>query len=62
MKSIRVHETGPPEVMRLEEVPTPNRRLAKCWSESGRVGVNPVETYIRAGRYPVLAPFHNAGQ
>ncbi len=51
MKAIRVHQFGPPEVMKLEEapdlVPGPGQVLVKI----GAVGVNPVETYIRSGAY-----------
>jgi len=59
MKAIRVHEFGGPEVLRLEEVsqlqPGPGQVLVRIHA----VGINPVETYIRAGthsRKPAL-PF-----
>jgi NADPH:quinone reductase len=52
MKAIRVHAFGEPEVMRLEDVlepdPGPGQVLVRVYA----VGVNPVETYIRAGIYP----------
>jgi NADPH:quinone reductase len=52
MKAIRVHEFGPPEVMRLENVadlrPGPGQVAVRIHA----VGVNPVETYIRSGIYP----------
>jgi NADPH:quinone reductase-like Zn-dependent oxidoreductase len=48
MKAIHVHEFGGPEVLRLEEVPTPkpgpDEVLVRMHS-----WVNPVRTYIRAG-------------
>ena len=51
MKAIRVHEFGPPEVMKLEEVPPltpgPGEVLVKLYA----IGVNPVDTYIRSGLY-----------
>ena len=56
MKSIRVHAYGDPEVMRLEEVaepePGPGQVLVRVYA----IGVNPVETYIRAGLYPQAPP------
>src|SRR3954453_8145165 len=51
MKSIRVHAFGGPEVLRLEEVPDPAPGPGQVVVRMKAVGVNPVETYIRAGRY-----------
>jgi NADPH:quinone reductase len=51
MKAIRVHEFGEPDVLRLEEVPTPRRGPGQVLVRMHAVGVNPVETYIRAGKY-----------
>ncbi|MGE5247230.1 MAG: NADPH:quinone reductase [Verrucomicrobiota bacterium] len=51
MKAIRVREFGPPEVMRLEEVPTPVAGPGQLLVRVRAAGVNPVETYIRAGAY-----------
>lgn len=51
MKAIRVHRFGPPEVMQLEEVsslaPGPGEVVVRIHA----AGVNPVDTYIRAGAY-----------
>jgi NADPH2:quinone reductase len=55
MKAIRVYQTGEPEVMRLEEVPNPKPAEDQVLIQIRAVGVNPVETYIRAGRYPLPA-------
>src|SRR5881296_2208270 len=52
MKAIRVHEFGGPEVLRLEEVPTPQPGAGQVVVRMHAIGVNPVETYIRAGTYP----------
>jgi NADPH2:quinone reductase len=49
MKAIRVHETGGPEVLRLEEVPDPVPGPGEVVIRAGAIGVNPVETYQRAG-------------
>lgn len=53
MKAIRVHEFGGPGVMRLEDVPDPSPGAHQVVVEIKAVGVNPVETYIRSGSYPV---------
>jgi NADPH2:quinone reductase len=51
MKAIRVHEFGGPEVLRLEEVPKPQPGSGQVLVRVRAIGVNPVETYIRAGSY-----------
>src|SRR5208282_3517995 len=51
MKAIRVHEFGGPEVLRLEEVPNPSASPGQVVIGVKAVGVNPVDTYIRAGTY-----------
>ena len=54
MKAIRVHEFGGPEVLQLEEVPTPQPGSGQVLVRMHATGVNPVETYIRAGKYARL--------
>jgi NADPH2:quinone reductase len=51
MKAIRVHEFGPPEVLRPEEVPEPQPGPGQVLVKVYAAGVNLVETYIRAGLY-----------
>jgi NADPH2:quinone reductase len=61
MKAIRVHGFGEPEVMQLEDVtdpvpshPAPGQVLVRVRA----AGVNPVDAYIRAGKYgPVGFPY-----
>lgn len=53
MKAIVVHEFGNPEVMRLEEVEDPKPGIGEVVIKIHAVGVNPVDTYIRSGLYPV---------
>ena len=54
MKAIRVNTFGDPEVLRLEEVPTPCPDAGQVLVRMHAIGVNPVETYIRAGKYARL--------
>jgi NADPH2:quinone reductase len=56
MKAIRVHEHGPPLVMRLEEVPEPQAGAGQVLVRVHAAGVNPVDTYIRAGTQGYGAP------
>ena len=51
MKAIRVHEFGGPEVLRLEDVPMPRPGPGQVLVRMHAIGVNPVETYIRAGTF-----------
>jgi NADPH2:quinone reductase len=54
MKAIRVHEFGGPEVLQLEESPRPQPGPGELLVRMHATGVNPVETYIRAGTYARL--------
>ena len=51
MKAIRVHDFGPPGVMKLEDVPDPKAGPGEVVVRVRAVGVNPVDTYIRNGAY-----------
>lgn len=52
MKAIRVHKFGGPEVLQFEtNVPIPKTTPSSVLVRVHAVGVNPVETYIRAGTY-----------
>ena len=53
MKAIRVQEFGGPEVLRLEDVPDPHPGAGQVLVRVRAVGVNPVDTYIRAGAHAV---------
>ena len=58
MKAIRVHEFGGPQVLKLEEVADPKPGKGQVVVRVRAAGVNPVETYIRAGKYgPRAFPF-----
>lgn len=56
MKAIRVREFGGPEVLRLEEVPVPEPGAGQVLVRVRAAGVNPYETYMRAGAYAILPP------
>jgi NADPH2:quinone reductase len=51
MKAIRISEFGEPEVMRIKDVSLPAPGSEEVLIEVKAAGVNPVDTYIRAGLY-----------
>lgn len=51
MKAIRVHQFGEPDVLRLEDIPDPTPAHNQVVVRAKAIGVNPVDTYIRAGNY-----------
>jgi NADPH:quinone reductase len=51
MRAIRVHEFGDPDVLRLEELPEPRPVDDEVLVRVQAAGVNPVDTYVRAGAY-----------
>ena len=51
MKAIIVHEYGEPEVMKLEDVPTPEPGAGQVLVKIAAAGVNPVDTYLRTGNH-----------
>jgi NADPH2:quinone reductase len=53
MKAIVVHEFGAPEVMNLEEFPTPKAGAGQAVVRIHAAGVNPFDTYMRAGTYAI---------
>ncbi len=53
MKAIRVHQFGGPEVLKLEEVPTPKPDAGQVLVRVRAAGVNPYDTYMRAGTYAI---------
>lgn len=54
MKSIRVHEFGGPEVLRLEDIPVPTPDAGQVLVRLRAIGINPVETYQRSGSNPAI--------
>ncbi len=56
MKAIRVFEYGEPEVMRVETVPPLSAGPGQILVAVKAAGVNPVDTYIRAGWHSIRMP------
>ena len=56
MKAIQVHEFGGPEVLKLEEAPDPTPGPGQVVVRIHAAGVNPVDTYVRAGSHAVRPP------
>jgi NADPH2:quinone reductase len=56
MKAVVVHEFGGPEVLRLEDVPTPRPAARQVLVRIRAAGVNPYDTYMRNGTYAVKPP------
>ncbi|HLC41286.1 MAG TPA: quinone oxidoreductase [Methylomirabilota bacterium] len=57
MKAIRVHEYGEPEVLKLEEVPTPAAGPGQALIKLQAIGLNYIEIYQRRGLYKGSLPF-----
>src|ERR1700704_4940297 len=59
MKAILVREFGGLEVLKLEEIPTPKPAAGQVLVRIRAAGVNPYDTYMRAGTYAVkpLLPY-----
>lgn len=62
MRAIVVNEHGGPEVLRLEDAPDPEPGPGQALVEVAAAGVNFVETYFRAGKYPGTPPFTPGGE
>jgi NADPH2:quinone reductase len=56
MKAILVREFGGPEVLKLEEAPTPRPAPGQVLVRIHAVGVNPYDTYMRNGAYAIKPP------
>jgi NADPH2:quinone reductase len=56
MKAIQVHQFGGPEVLKLEEIPTPKPEPGQVLVRARAAGVNPYDTYMRNGTYATKPP------
>src|SRR5436309_12958523 len=55
-KAIRIHETGGPEVMRLEEVAVGDPGAGEARVRHTAIGINFIDTYHRGGLYKLPLP------
>jgi NADPH:quinone reductase len=55
--AIRIHETGGPDVMRLEEVTVPAPGRGEVLLRQHAIGLNFIDVYFRMGSYPMPLPF-----
>ena len=56
MKAWRVHEFGPPDVMKLETVPRPDPGSGEVLVKVDAAGVGPWDAWIRAGKSALPQP------
>jgi NADPH:quinone reductase len=57
MNAVRVHQSGGPDVLRFEELPTPSPGPAEALVRLEAAGVNFVDLYQREGFYKMPLPF-----
>jgi NADPH2:quinone reductase len=62
MKAIILHEHGGPEVLKLEDRPTPEPGPGQALLQIGATGVNFIEIYQREGRYKLPLPCGIGGE
>ena len=55
-QAIRLHETGGPEVLRLEEVEVGDPGPGQARVRHSLIAVNFIDIYFRTGRYPLPLP------
>ena len=56
MLAIRIHETGGPEKLRVDDVPVPEPGAGELRLRVEAAGVNYLDTYLRTGLYPSVLP------
>src|SRR3954453_5753853 len=57
MRAIRVHETGGPEKLVVEDVPVPQPEKGQALVKIAAAGVNFIDVYHRTGLYKLDLPF-----
>jgi NADPH2:quinone reductase len=62
MKAIRVHQTGGPEELRLEDVPLPEPGPGQARVKLHAIGINFIDVYHRTGLYTLPLPFTPGGE
>lgn len=62
MRAIRIHETGGPEVLKIDEVDLPPPGKGEVRIRHHAIGVNFLDTYHRTGFYPMPLPLIPGGE
>jgi NADPH2:quinone reductase len=62
MKAIRAMEAGGPEVLRFEDVPTPEPKEGEALVRIEAAGVNFIDVYFRSGQYKTPYPMTLGGE
>ena len=57
MKVVRIHKFGGPEVMQIEDVPTPSPQAGQVLVRLTAAGLNYIDVYQRSGLYPNPLPY-----
>src|ERR1700684_3742994 len=57
MKAVQIFKTGGPEVLSLQDIPTPAPAANQALIRIEASGVNFIDTYFREGRYPAKLPY-----
>ncbi len=52
VKAIRIHKTGGPEVLQLEDITLPAPGPGELLVRNRAIGLNFIDTYFRTGLYP----------
>jgi NADPH:quinone reductase-like Zn-dependent oxidoreductase len=56
MKAVRIHKTGGPEVLQLEEVPNPVPEAGEVLVKLQAAAINHLDIWVRTGNMPVELP------
>ncbi len=56
MKAVRIHKTGGPEVLQLDDIELPPPAADQVRVKHSVIGVNFIDTYHRSGLYPLPLP------
>lgn len=56
MRAVRIHDTGGPEMLRIESIPVPRPRADEALVRLEASGVNFVDVYKRSGLYEIPLP------
>jgi NADPH2:quinone reductase len=57
MRAVRIHQFGGPEVLQVDEIPTPTPGPGQVLVRLRAIGVNFIDTYHRTGLYRISLPF-----